>query len=110
MEIPAHGTRVFIIRDKQDRPQLLATNRHITGAFSIKAQEWNESDKTIRGTSETVPFAEYSLYFFVPPGMKVQTVKIDGVKSEYTLESTGLLKISFKGQKAKVNWQIRFSS
>jgi hypothetical protein len=109
VEIPAHGTRVLIIRDKQDRPQLLATNRHITGAFSIIAQAWNESDKILQGTSETVPSTEYSLYFFVPPGMKVQAVKVNGVNSGYTLEPVGLLKISFISQKVNVDWRIRFS-
>jgi len=109
VEIPPHGTRVFSVHRKLDRPQLLATNRHLTGAFSVVAQEWDDSEKILQGTSETVPSSEYSLYFFIPEGIKVQEVNINGANSRYSLEPDRLLKISFVSQQVTAHWRISFS-
>ncbi|MEJ2637703.1 MAG: alpha-galactosidase, partial [Calditrichia bacterium] len=53
-----HGTGVFTIRRQENHPQLLATNRHISGAVSIRKTAWNASDRTLSGISETVPGAQ----------------------------------------------------
>jgi len=73
-EIPSHGTKVFMIRRLVERPQLLATNRHITGAFSIKENAWDAFQLILSGTSETVPGAIYSLFVYVPEGMNIANV------------------------------------
>lgn len=108
VEIPTHGTRVFAIHRKLDRPQLLATNRHITGAFSIKAQDWNDSEKILLGISEPVPSEKYSLYFFVPEKIKIRGVNVNGTNTGYRLDPDGLLSVDFVSQQKTVNWQIRF--
>ena len=108
VEIPPHGTRVFTIQQELDRPQLLATNRHLIGAFGIKAQVWNDLEKILQGTSETVPAEKYSLYFFVPEKIKIQAVDVNGTNAGYRLNPDGLLSIDFVSQQKMVNWQIMF--
>ncbi len=106
--VPAHGTRVFIIRKLLDRPQLLATNRHITGAFSIKANTWNESQSTLSGISQTVPGAIYSLFFYIPKDVFIANIQADAENLSHKINPNGLLEVSFTGQKLPVNWKVNY--
>jgi hypothetical protein len=108
MQIPPHGTRVFTVHRMMEKPQLLATNRHITGAISIQTQEWNATEKILQGTSEIVPAAKYSLYFFIPEKIQIQEVTINGANSEYRLDADRLLSIDFVGQQKTIDWKISF--
>jgi hypothetical protein len=108
-ELPAHGTAVFQVHARLDRPQLIANNRHITGAFGIRKQGWAAGSMTLAGTSETVPGAAYALFFYVPKGFKVEKADANAAKVEHTLGADGLLKVSFAGQKAPVNWSVKFA-
>lgn len=107
-ELPAHGTAVFEVHPLLERPQLIANNRHLTGAFGIQKQGWRASSRTLAGTSETVPGARYTLFFHVPKGMKVAKAAANAAGVEQNLDPDGLLKVSFVGQKAPVNWSVTF--
>lgn len=109
IEIPAHGTRVFFIRKQMEQPQLLGTNRHISGAFSIKSNVWNSSKMTLNGISETVPGAKYSLYYYVPENVLIDKVDVDAKDVTRKLQNDGLLEVSFTGQKKQVTWNLKFS-
>ncbi len=109
MEIPPHGTRVFLIRRRQERPQLLATNRHITGAFSIKTQQWYTAKSTLSGTSETVLDALYKLFIYVPGNVTAAAVAANADNLAHKIGPNGLLEVSFTGQKEPVAWTIKFS-
>lgn len=109
IEIPAHGTRVFFIRKQMEQPQLLGTNRHISGAFSIKSNVWNSSKMTLNGISETVPGAKYSLYYYVPGNVLIDKVDVDAKDVTRKLQNDGLLEVSFTGQKKQVTWNLKFS-
>ncbi len=65
-ELPAHGTAVFHVHARLERPQLIANSRHLTGAVGILKQSWTSSSMTLQGTSDTVPDAPYTLFFHVP--------------------------------------------
>jgi len=106
--IPPHGTRVFVIRSLADRPQLLATSRHITGAYSIQALAWNSSEFILSGTSKTVQKDPYSLFIYVPNGMTVSKVDAKAEGLSYNVNSDRVLKVSFHGQKPSVNWSVKF--
>jgi hypothetical protein len=108
-EIPAHDTRTFLVHRKQKQPQLLATNRHISGAFSIKKNVWNQSEMTLNGISETVPGAMYSLYFFLPGNFMIDNISVEAKDLLHKVYKSGLLKISFTGQEEPVNWQLKFT-
>ncbi len=108
-DLPAHGTAVFTIRRQDDHPQLLATNRHITGTVSVKNSIWNYSDMTLSGVSETIPNVNYSQFFYVPPEFSIDIVDADAKELKYDLSEEGLLTVSYAGQKEPVNWRLRFS-
>jgi hypothetical protein len=41
VEVAGHDTRVVLVHRLLDRPQLIGTSRHITGAYSIRDLSWD---------------------------------------------------------------------
>lgn len=109
--IKPHDTHVFMIRRALNRPQLLATNRHITGAYSIEELSWGPSDLTLKGVSKTVPTEQYIIWIFIPEGFIASeaNANIDSERIDILTERTdNLLKVSFEGQKKPVDWRVKF--
>jgi hypothetical protein len=108
IDLPAHGTCVFTIRRQEEHPQLLATNRHISGALSVKKNTWDPSDMTLSGISETVPDVYYSLFFYVPSEFSLEKVFVDAENLTYDLDEDRLLTMSFNGKENPVKWLLKF--
>lgn len=114
LDIEPHDTRVILIHPLLGHPQLIGNSRHISGVYSIIAMHWNDNEKTLSGTSETIKGDPYSLFVYIPDGIKMsgvnalsenkQEVKVTSVLSD------NLLKISFEGQSGVIQWQIKFAS
>jgi hypothetical protein len=113
VDIESHDTRVFLIHPLLNRPQLIGTSRHITGAYSIKDLAWDSSKDRLRGSSETVPGEDYTLWFYVPDGVTVAQVRATSEgKHEIPTrhEVTGnSLKVRFPGQQEAVDWLVEFA-
>jgi hypothetical protein len=106
VEVKGHDTRVLLVHRLLSRPQLIGTSRHITGAYSIEDLAWNEKTNTLQGRSETVPGADYTLFFHLPPGTP-PTVNVTATAGGNPLtvrqERTGdLLSVTFKSQQSPV--------
>ncbi len=113
VEVEPHDTRVLQIHPVLNRPQLIGISRHITGAYSILDQAWDTSRTELRGSSETVPGEDYTLFVYVPEGVAVSQTQAtaQGAKVPVQHELTGhSLKVSFKGQKEAVAWQVKFAA
>lgn len=109
IDIPAHGTRVFLVHKQTTHPKLLGTNRHMTGVVSIKSNVWDKTKLTLSGISETVPNVKYSLFYYVPKNVEVDQINIDANNVNQKLQENGLLEISFTGQEKQVNWNLKFT-
>ena len=113
VEIAPHDTRVLQLHPLLNRPQLIGTSRHISGAYSILDLAWDESRQSLRGSSQTVPGDPYSLWIHVPDGETVSDVKAaaeGGAKVPVAQERDGnSLRIRFAGQQGAVNWEVTFS-
>ena len=112
IDIEPHDTRVLLVHPLQDIPQLVGTSRHITGAYSILEMEWNSPGNNLRGLSETVKGETYSLFIYVPDGIKISQAQamtsgnhVVNVNRELVGNS---LKVSFQGQSEPVQWLIKF--
>ena len=114
IDIEPHDTRILLVHSLQDRPQLVGTSRHITGAYSILDLRWDETKNILLGSSETVPGDTYSLFIYIPGGVSLSQVKATTVGDHEVpmiSELTGnLLKISFQGQHESVGWQVQFNT
>ena len=110
--IPAHGTKVYIVRPVLERPQLLATSRHITGTVSVKKCDWDALNSTLSGSSEIVVGAPYSLFIHVPEELSISQVESDA-EILFHKTSAGVLEVKFAGQPGKgseniIHWSVRF--
>lgn len=110
--IPAHSTRVYIIRRVLNRPQVVATSRHITCTVSLKSILWDAEKFVLSGSSEIVAGAPYSLFIHVPEGMEVSKVNAN---TEILLHkmSDRILEIKFSGDlktegQTILNWTVEF--
>ena len=114
VDIEPHDTRVLLIHPLMHRPQLVATSRHITGAYSIKELAWDNSRHRLHGASETVPGDEYTLWFYIPEGFTVSKVRATspgkGEISAHQEVSGNSLRVVFPGQKETVDWEVEFTT
>ena len=108
--IPAHGTKALIIRKKADQPQLLATSRHLTAAYSIKSLEWDCGELTLSGSSQTVPGDIYTMYIHLPENMEVAELESDSGDISHSVTADGILEVSFTGTADPVAWEIEFEN
>ena len=114
VEIEPHDTRVFLVHPLMQGPQLVATSRHITGAYSIKELAWDNSRHRLHGASETVPGDEYTLWFYVPEGFTFSKVRATspgrGEISAHHEVSGNSLRVGFPGQQETVDWEVEFTA
>ncbi|MCX6915579.1 MAG: hypothetical protein NT167_21475 [Verrucomicrobia bacterium] len=108
VEVEGHDTRVLLVHRLLDRPQLIGTSRHITGAYSIQDLSWDAAGNTLQGHSEVVPGADYTLFIHLPPGMPATltpTASAGGNPIPFRQERAGnLLSVSFKSPQSPVAW------
>jgi hypothetical protein len=64
---------------------------------------------TLQGTSDTVPGAPYTLFFYVPEAFDFEKALAQGVAVDCVPGPDGLLRVSFLGQKAPVDWSVKFA-
>ena len=69
--VEAHDTRVLQLHPLTGRPQLIGNSRHITGAFSIPSLQWNNTENTLMGLSETIPGDTYDLFIYLHDGITI---------------------------------------
>lgn len=112
VEVAGHDTRVVLLHRLLDRPQLVGTSRHITGAHSIKSLAWNAADKALHGISEVVPGEAYTLFIHLPEGAAPNSPPSASAGGEpVTVRQQmkdGLLSLGFNTQMPLVEWQIGF--
>ena len=108
-EIPTHGTKALIIKEAANKPQLMATSRHLTMAQSIKKMDWNENNATLSGTAETISGDTYSLFIHVPKNYTFKSFNTKAANPKHKVNSNGILQVSFDGIEKPADWEIDFS-
>ena len=113
LDIEPHDTRVLSIHPVLARPQLIGNSRHITGAYSILDQQWDDSKNTLSGTSEAIPGEAYTLWFYLPKGFIVEHLSVvakgsDEIPEQHQLTDNTLM-VSFKGQQQPLRWELSFT-
>lgn len=109
-EVPAHGTKALIIRKATENPQLLATSRHLTAACSIQEMNWNSEEKSLTGTSKTVPGDQYTLFIYMPENFEFDKTRINAENITHKTHSNNILEVGFTGKEEPVKWEIVFKN
>jgi hypothetical protein len=101
---------IYSIVEKQDRPVLISTSRHIRQmAFDIKDLAYDGPQRTLRGVSRAVAGDPYQLRIYLPDGFSAQRVELsDGIAG--TMKTDGhLLTVDFTAPTGKdVEWKVVF--
>ena len=111
-EIEPYDTRVLLIHRLLDRPQVLGTSRHITGAYSVAKLSWNAAARKLAGEAATVPAEPYVLWVHVPRGLTLARLRAaaqGGAELPVDRRIAGdLLTVSFSGAARPVEWEMEF--
>ena len=104
----AYRCQVFCFREKQNNPQLLATNRHIScGGLELQSLSWNKN--VLQGSSEVVAGDDYTIYVYEPAGYTLDRVNISsGVVTKQQQEGA-MRTITLHSEKsATIQWQLKY--
>ncbi len=109
--IEPHDTKVLLIHRALDRPQLLGTARHITGAYAVSRVTWDAAAKKLSGQSGTVAGEPYTLWVRVPRGTGLARLRVTSqgaaLKAERRVAGE-LLTVTFPGQGRPADWELEF--
>jgi len=110
--IPIHGTRVFVIKSITDKPQIVATSRHITCAVSVKEINWDSKSQTFKGVSEIIHGSPYSIFIHIPEGMSFSEINSNS-EVMFKKEMDSILEIRFSGEfeneeENELEWTLHF--
>ena len=105
---PKYNCQLFCIRERLDRPQVLATSRHITcGGYDLEDVRWG--DGVLSGKSRVVANDPSSLYITEPPGFTLKEASIDGAKILKVEKSGGLIQIAFLPEESTIaSWRLEY--
>jgi Melibiase/Alpha galactosidase C-terminal beta sandwich domain len=110
VDIEPHDTRVLSIQPALGRPQLVGNSRHITGAYSVLDQQWD--NQKLSGSVEPVPGETYTLWFYLPKGVAPTHLSVAGTDghaiTEHHQSSGEWLSMSFQGQQSSARWELSF--
>jgi hypothetical protein len=113
VNIAPHDTRVFQLHPLLNRPQLVGNSRHISGAYSIHTQRWDNAAKALGGSSQAVPGDSYTLWIHVPEGQIASQAKASiGGKQPVSVkhqQQGDTLSVTFQGQQEPVEWEVYFT-
>jgi len=105
---PDRNAQVFIIRERMDRPQIVATSRHITGGGpDLLDVEWEEG--TISGRSRVVAGDPYEISFTEPPPLRLLDLECDRAKLLDIRRESGLaIGGCMPERSGEIRWRARF--
>jgi hypothetical protein len=107
LDIEPHDTRVLLIRPLFPRPQLLATDRHISGAYSLESLAWDAEKHALKGSSKTIGGKPYSLFVHVPDEFVLSKIQSEA-EAEPEHINQHVLKITMMADKNLTDWSIIF--
>jgi hypothetical protein len=104
----AYNCQLFCIREAQDHPQLMATNRHLScGALELTGVGWDND--TLSGRSTILADEPYILYLYEPKGFAYGSFSCEGAAFLGTEVSGGIRQIKLRAAGAGVvSWKISF--
>lgn len=108
---PRFNCQLFCIRKRLSRPQVIATNRHITcGGYDLEKLDWEEH--VLTGRSRVVGGETYILYVTQPAGFSIQSASCSaGARVLKTERQDGLTLVSIRSEKSStVSWKLQYES
>ena len=107
---PKFRCQAFSLRKRLDRPQIVATNRHVScGAVDLVETSWKKG--ILSGRSRVVEGDPYEIYLAVPDGFRLDKFTCDGADVLGTERAGVLLKLALmSGESREIGWTAQFSN
>jgi len=106
---PVFRSQDFIIRERREGPQLLATGRHVSGG-GVDLVDLRSDGDTLRGRGRLVGKDPYVIYIAVPDGFGLDAFESDGASVFSTRKEGELLTVTLLAAESReVSWSARFS-
>jgi len=101
---------IYSIVEKQDRPVLISTSRHIRQmAFDIKDLAYDGQQRVLRGVSRAVAGDPYQLRIYVPDGFTAKRVELSGGLTAKMATDEHLLMVDYTTSTGNdVEWKVFF--
>jgi len=101
---------IYSIVEKQDRPVLISTSRHIRQmAFDIKDLAYDGGQRMLRGVSRAVANDPYQLRIYVPDGFTAKRVELSGGLAAKMATEGHLLTVDYTASAGNdVEWKVFF--
>ena len=101
---------IYSIVEKQDRPVLISTSRHIRQmAFDIKDLAYDGGQRMLRGVSRAVAGDPYQLRIYVPGGFAAKRVELSGGLTAKMAADGPLLTVDYTASTGNdVEWKVFF--
>ena len=102
---------IYSIVEKQDRPVLLSTSRHVRQmAFDVRRLAWDAGQNRMSGVSRAVGGDPYQLRIYVPAGYRFDRVELPSNLSAKPVMDGNLLTVDYTTLTGDdVAWNISFS-
>jgi alpha-galactosidase len=69
VSVPANDSRIVMVREVQEHPQVIATDMHLTmGGVELSKVDWNPTERTLSGVAVRAPGEKGTIYVHVPKG------------------------------------------
>jgi hypothetical protein len=106
---PVFRSQCFIIRERQERPQLLATGRHLTGGGQdLLDLKWDGG--RLSGKSRLAGRDPYDIIVHMPQGWRLDRVEVEGAVHSGTSSDGPVLVVRLFSENAgQANWTLAFS-
>jgi len=108
--VPPYDCDIYSIVEKQNRPVLISTSRHIRQmAFDIKDLAYDDRQRMLRGISRAVAADPYQLRFYVPEGFAAKRVELSGGLTARMTAEGRLLTVDYTAATGNdVEWKVFF--
>jgi len=103
-----YNCQLFCIRERLDRPQMMATNRHIScGGFDVVDLSWNNN--TITGRSKLIANDDYIIYLTEPDEYKFSQLLTTNAEVVNNVKKGFIREITLKSEKdQEIYWIISY--
>jgi alpha-galactosidase len=105
---PVFQVQVVCLRERRPRPQLLATNRHVScGGVDLESLSW--SGTALSGVSRVVAGDDYELYLSEPDGWIAESADAPGAEVVLGERRDTVRRVTVRGARAGlVTWTVRY--
>jgi len=104
-----YNSQVFVIRERQDHPQVIATSRHITGGgVDLMDVAWKEG--VLTGRSRVVAGDAYEIYLTEPAGWQFAGLQLETGIALPAERQGEMVKTGFRPAASRdIEWRARFN-